>query len=131
MRGRLGLPVECDGHLQADKPLSAYVAQNRVSIGIQGVAPLLPMFGVPPALFMRRHITLGDRSERVYLCVRLGELCRLLGGDPGVDRSRRASEANWRASATPTNSNDPSPISRDLPSSMNRNNHDFPPPDDT
>ncbi len=27
VRGRLGLPVECDRHFRADKPLSAYAAQ--------------------------------------------------------------------------------------------------------
>ena len=27
VRGRLGLPVECDRHFEADKPLSAYAAE--------------------------------------------------------------------------------------------------------
>ncbi len=31
VRGRLGLPVECDRHFRADKPLSAYAAEAQAA----------------------------------------------------------------------------------------------------
>jgi len=34
VRGRLGLPVECDRHFQADKPLSAYAAEAHLRLAM-------------------------------------------------------------------------------------------------
>lgn len=125
-------------HLQHELGIDishGHVAEDRICVGGQSVAPLLLVLGVLPAGLLG-SISCSAHSSKVVVRASASRFwaaaasLSAMGSFP-ASRCWRASLAFWRASASDTLGKLPSPMSWALPSRLNRKTHDLLPVADT